>query len=209
MKIFLFLFLISSASGIYINCLFHHGGDWSVTGKVYTCYVISAVFSDNSTHITGNLGTHLSGYSSNDVKIIAFGFIENCPENLQKIPKGFLNYFPNFIGLFSWGCPISTLNGDELDEYPNLEFYSQEKSNLVRVPGNFFKSTPNMKVINFYGNKIQNVGANLLNHLKYLQQLYFDENICINKDADSASEVPALIEELRQKCPDIEPETTT
>jgi hypothetical protein len=126
-----------------------------------------------------------------------------------KIPKGFLNYFPNFIGLFSWGCPISTLNGDELDEYPNLEFYSQEKSYLVRVPGNFFKSTPKMKVFNFYGKKIQNVGVNLFNHLIYLQQLYFDENTCINKDADSASEVPALIEELIQKCPDIEPETTT
>jgi hypothetical protein len=206
MKIFLFLFLVSSASGIIINCEFNNDNNWFVIGKVKTCHVTSADFSDNSTHITGVGRTHSSGKSNVYVKMIHFGWPFDCPVNLQKIPKGFLKYFPNLIGLSFKKCPISTLNGDELDEYPNLQFYAQQDSNLTRIPGNFFKSTPNMKLIYFGINKIQNVGANLLDHLKDLQEVYFYKNSCIDKDALSSSQVPALIEELRQKCPDIEPE---
>jgi hypothetical protein len=206
MKIFLFLFLVSSASGIYIKCKFNDDVDWSVIGKVYTCKVTSTNFSDNSTHITGVGGTHLSGKSSADVGMIQFGLSYKCPENLHKIPKGFLKHFPNFIGLYFYECPISTLNGDELDEYPNLQYYSHKISNLISIPGNFFKSTPNMKFISFVFNKIQHVGANLLDHLKNLEQVWFYKNSCIMQNA---TKVPAFIEELRQKCPDIEPETTT
>jgi hypothetical protein len=210
MKIFLLLFLVSSANGIYITCRFHIDYYWGGgLGYVYTCYVKSADFSDNSTHITGVGGTHESGFSDADVKMIYFGWIDRCPENLQKIPKGFKKYFPNFIALEFSICPISTLNGDELDEYPNLQWYIHVHSNLTRIPENFFKSTLKMKYIDFSFNKIQNVGANLLDHLKNLQKVFFWGNTCIGRYADSASEVPALIEELRQKCPDIEPEATT
>jgi hypothetical protein len=168
--------------------------------------VTSADFSDNSTHITGVGGTHLIVKSNADVKVIYFGYPNVCPENLHKIPKSFLNHFPNLIVLNFYKCPISTLNGDELDEYPNLQFYLHENSNLTRIPGNFFKSTPNMKFISFAFNKIQHVGANLLDHLKDLHEVWFYKNSCTNKYAQNASQVPALIEELKQKCPDIEPE---
>jgi hypothetical protein len=73
MKIFLFLLLVSSASGIYITCRFNNYFDWPVLGEVYTCIVLSTDFSDNSPHITGVGGTHLSGKSNADVKMITFG----------------------------------------------------------------------------------------------------------------------------------------
>jgi hypothetical protein len=63
-----------------------------------------------------------------------------------------------------------------------------------------------MKFISFAFNKIQNVGANLLDHLKDLQKVDFHVNSCINNYVYYASKVPALIEELRQKCPDKKPE---
>jgi predicted RNase H-like nuclease (RuvC/YqgF family) len=66
-----------------------------------------------------------------------------------------------------------------------------------------------MKLISFGINKIQNVGANLLDHLKDLQEVYFYKNSCIDKSVYISSQVPGLIEELRQKCPDIEPVTTS
>jgi hypothetical protein len=201
MKVFLFLFLVSSASGIYINCKFKDD-TWSVIGKVYTCIVTSADLSDNSTHITGYRGTHSRGKSNADVKMIQFGYYHGCSSYVHKIPKGFLNYFPNFIALGFWDCPISTLNGDELDEYPNLQWYTHQSSELARIPGNFFKSTPNMKNINFANNRIENVGANLLDHLKNLQAVSFHGNSCINNYVYYESQVPALIEELRQECPD-------
>jgi hypothetical protein len=78
-------------------------------------------------------------------------------------------------------CPISTLNGDELDEYPNLESYGHVHSHLVRIPRNFFKSTPKIK-ISFSGNYIKHVVANLFDHLKVLEELYFHDNACIDRE---------------------------
>jgi hypothetical protein len=131
--------------------------------------VTSINFSDNSTHITGVGGTHKRGKSSVDFQMINFGWPAGCPENLQILPKGLLKIFPNFIGLMFSKCTISTLNGDELDEYINLQFYAQNYSNLMRVPGNFFKTTLNMKFISFAVNKIQHVGVNFFNNLKSLK----------------------------------------
>jgi hypothetical protein len=211
MKSLIFLLLISTASGIFITCRFHNDYDWSVIGYVYTCQVISIDLSDNSTFITKVNGTHLRGKSNFDVKMIIFGFENNfCAQsNLTSIPKGFLNFFPNFIGFYFHRCPINFLNGYELEEYPKLEWYKHLQSNLTRVPGNFFASTQNMKFVDFWLNKIQHVGEGLLDNLESLQEVYFDSEVCINKYALTPSKIPALIEVLRQNCTDIEPETTT
>lgn len=202
MKFFVFLIFLSGASGIFITCDFYYTS-WDLIGDTYVCEVTSADFSDNSTHITGYNGTHLSGNSSFDVGIVEF----NCDYyslNFTTIPKGFLEIFPNKKGLFFESCPINVLNGDELDEYPNLKFFAIYYSNLTRVPGNLFNKTPDLVFVYFALNQIQHVGNGLLDHLQNLQEAYFFGNICISKIASNPSEIPALIEALRQNCPDIE-----
>jgi chromosome segregation ATPase len=120
-----------------------------------------------------------------------------------------LNFFPNFIAFSIQRCAISHLNGNELEEYPNLKWYTHFDSNVTRIPGNYFASTPNMSSVNFERNRIQHVGESLLDNLQDLQRAIFSDNICISKDAENPSEIPALIETLRQNCPDIEQDTTT
>jgi hypothetical protein len=63
-----------------------------------------------------------------------------------------------------------------------------------------------MKFIYFSGNYIKHVGANLFDHLKVLEELYFHDNACIDREgfAKNSSEVQELIEKLKQECPDIE-----
>jgi hypothetical protein len=205
MRNLIFLLLISTSSGILITCRFHWNATWSVIGQVYNCEVISEDFSDNSTHVTGVNGTHMSGRSNADVKMIWFS--ANPSSNLKVIPKGFLNFFPNFIAFNFNTRQIDFLKGDELEEYPSLQYYLQYNSNLTRVPGNFFASTKNMSYVHLSNNKIQNVGEGLLDNLKNLQKVYFKYNTCISKEALGSTQIPALIEDLRVNCTDIE--TTT
>jgi chromosome segregation ATPase len=101
-------------------------------------------------------------------------------------------------------CTLNFLHGDELKEYPNLQWYGQEATNLTRVPGNLFDSNPKMKFVGFAVNQIQHVGEGLLDHLKDLQEVWFPFEVCIDKIAFSPSEIPALIEVLRQNCTDIQ-----
>jgi hypothetical protein len=165
-------------------------------------------FSSNATHIIGYNGAHLSGNSGENVGVIYFNWC-NTRYNLTIFPKGFSNFFPNLIAFSMLSCSIDFLNGDELDEHPHVQLYEHTRSNLTRVPGRFFASTPNLKRFHFGGNKIQHVGEGLLDHLENLESGFFTSNICINQGASNPSEIPALIETLRQNCPDIEPDTTT
>lgn len=206
MKILIFFF-IASASGIHIDCHFSYDHDWHEIGQVYTCEVTSMDFSDNATHITGYSGTHLYGNSSADVKAFYFGTL--CYQfDLKIVPKGFLNFFPNFNMLEFNTCSIETLNGDELDEYQNLERFAILNSNVERIPGILFTFTPNLKYI-WFGFKIQRVGSGLIDYLSKLEQAYFWDNTCINQTALSSSEMPELIRGLKENCPDVDLTTIT
>lgn len=87
-----------------------------------------------------------------------------------------------------------------MDEYPNLQFYWQTGSNLTEVPENFFASTPNMKYVNFYGNKIERIGEGLLDNLNNLKRAGFEANICIDDEASTPYELPELKQELKRNC---------
>lgn len=201
MKLFLIFLVIAKVSGIFIKCEFKIINFY---GPLYTCNINSIEFADNSTHITGYSGIHLEGYSSEDV-----GMIYASSLNITKLPKGFLKFFPNFISFYIIYSEIDVFNGDELVEYPNLEYWEFKASNLERIPGNFFSSTPKIKFIDFSTNKIKHVGESLLNNLNILQQFYFFNNVCASLQASNPSQFPALIEALRVQCPDLRHETTT
>lgn len=201
MKYFLLLILIfSSASAIKISC-YYLDGDWDTIGDVYTCNIASVDFSDNSTHVTEVTGEHKDGRSNDDVKMIWFSYW-TCPDfNIKAIPKGLLTFFPNFIAFFFGKCSISHLNGDELEEYPNLQFYAHNNvDDLTRIPGNLFASTPNMKYIGFIFNNIEHVGEGLLDNLKNLKKVSFERNVCIDRYDVTSSDIPELINELKRKC---------
>lgn len=207
MKFFIILLIISTTSGLQIDCHFSYDHVWHEIGQVYTCEVISMDFSDNSTDLTSYSGTHVPGNSADDVKAFYFGTL--CPQfGLTFVPRGFLNFFPNFNMLEFNTCTIDTLDGDELDEYPNLERFVLVHSSVQRIPGNLFEFNKNLRYI-WFGFRIMRVGDNLLDDLENLDQAYFWDNSCINQTALTPEEVPALIEGLKIKCPDVDPTTST
>ena len=204
MKILIFLTFIATANSILIECDFNTETTWASIGRVYTCKVTLLNLYDNPTTITGISGTHMSGKSNADVKFVYF-MARNA---LEVIPKGLSDFFPNLFALSFEYCWINNLNGNELEDFPNLEWFSFRFNDLIRVPGNLFATNPNMKYINFSNNKISHVGEGIFYHLR-VETLIFGQNVCIDRNAWLASEIPILIETLRVNCPDFEPETTT
>lgn len=147
-------------------------------GQVYTCNVTAIDFTSNSTFIDGS---HLSGNSSDDKQVITFHeYCLHTTNTLPFVPNGLLEFFPNFIGLQMGHCSITTLHGNELEEYSNLQWCGFHNVSVTRVPGNFFASTLNMRLVNFGENEIERVGFGLLDNLKYLERAYILYNVCID-----------------------------
>lgn len=185
--------IFASTSALTLNCEFREVS-WLAFGLNYQCY--SEAFNVESQQVTSISGVHLPSKTINDVVSI---HIDNCT-NLSYIPKGLRDVFPMLRGIYLEGCGISSLIGTELNEYPQLTLFALELSPLDYVPGNLFAQTPGMVLISFADNKINGTGANLLSNLNDLSQVYFENNICINKNAPTVEEIPELITTLNTDC---------
>lgn len=194
--ILIFLFFIRCFS-IKIECDFKNK-IFDFLSSRYSCEVISADFSDNSTFITDINGTHLQNYTDQSVKIVYWS-----QTNLTIIPKGFSSVFTKIYGFHYENCNIEDLNGDELNEYSSLFWFYLTSSNLKRIPGNFFTNKNELSFISFMDNKINFVGANLLDGLSSLNRVDFSGNECINQTAFQGPSINDLKDALITQCPAI------
>lgn len=209
MKVLFFIFAyLGNTAAITIGCNFTNIS-FTVVERRYTCSITSMDFTGNTTHITGYTGTHLIGKSSEDVEMVNINQ-SICPQmNITVFPPGFSTIFPNVIGINSYSCQITTLTGNELLEYPNLEFFALFVGQIQRIPGNFFSATPKMRFVDFEQNQVKHVGLGLLDGLTNLTRVEMNGNICVNKIASTPSQITDLKEILRTNCTDIDNTTTT
>lgn len=189
----IFAFFVSTKA-LTLNCEFREV-QWLAFGLNYQCHT-EAFNVDSTPYVTHVSGVHWSNKTANDVVSI---HIDNCT-NLSYIPKGLLQAFPMLRGIYLEGCGVSSLNGSELNEYPQLTLFALELSPLDYVPGNLFSQTPHMVLISFADNKISGVGKDLLNNLNELSQVYFEHNVCTDKNAPTAEEIPEFITALNTEC---------
>lgn len=203
MKILIFLSsLIYFSNTIHIQCSFSYI-NWGISWdpSVYSCNVQAIDFSGNATHLKSYGGTHLADHSNLDVRAVGFDLTFCRAFSMSIIPKGISTLFPNFHGLLVSSCPVNVLNGDELNGYHNLLWYTHNFSGLVRIPRNYFASTPIIRRIEFSRNQLRHVAYDLFDGLD-LFQLSFISNPCINDFAPVATDIPRLIQVLRTQCPE-------
>jgi hypothetical protein len=203
MKYFFLLLLSTAVSSIHITCRFDTGG--ASFGSCYRCFISAVDFSDGSTHVTTFDGEHLEGYSDEDVCQF---YLVYCDQfNIRTFPRGFSKLFPNTRSVVLSQCEITSLIGDELEEFPNLQEFWLVHSNVTRIPGNFFVPTPNIEFIALQLNPFRRVGEGLFDNLEKLYELYFFNNACVDErlSARNPDQIPALVGTIKTYCPDVPP----
>ena len=168
MKNLIFLFaILSSTSALIFNCTYSYTTFSPINSK-YTCTTTPYDYEKNQKIVAIN-GVETIARNSSHVE----GFyIKNCA-HLFNFPHGISNFFPNLIALTLYQCGLTTLNGRELEEFPNLEYFNAYNNKIVRIPGNLFKPTLRMRFISFESNQVKHVGDNLLERLLFLENVSF------------------------------------
>jgi hypothetical protein len=185
-------------TGFTVDCDF---GMVSYTGigNVYRC--LTRNITESSSHtVTNVIGTHATGMTNEDVQMVYI----HGNYRLSFVPRGFSNFFPNLIGIYLRYTTFDTLNGDELDEFgEKLTWFGLEGSNLTTISSQLFDSTPNIAHVFFSFNKLESVGRDLFTavNVTQLENIYFDNNPCISRSANSQANIVALISELQVSCP--------
>lgn len=179
----------SSISALTFNCVYVYNAN------MYTCFPQISGISDSRSLINVT-GLHVGGKNNTDVDAV---YIDDYSD-LDFVPQGMTNFFPNLVAITITSSGVKTLNGDELHEYRHLREFALAHGPLESVPSNFFETTPDIRQISFLNNSIRYVGENSLNSKQNLHWINFELNICIGR----ASHRPfdQLIDDLRLNCID-------
>lgn len=197
MKSLILIFaLLSVTRAVIFDCSFIMRDD-SQLSLTYSCNHPTLLEMYESETVTAVYGTHMSGKSNADVRLLRINGIPTLPY----FPRGIENFFPNLNAIGISNGNIASLQGNELDPFRNLTWFVLDgHSPLQRIPGNLFANTPLLTSIWLYGNKIKQVGENLFNNLPQLRYANFFYNYCINR-AEYIGKLPELIENIRTQCP--------
>lgn len=149
----------------------------------------------NTRTVTNITGDHLYGRENKDVVV----FRTAACNDMDFIPEGLTNFFPDIVVLSLTTTRIKILNGNELQEYNKLQMLLLGNGKIERIPGNFLQHTPDLLYVSFSNNLVTEVGDNLLDNLPNLQYVHFENNICI--DINSLyNEIDEIKEILRTNC---------
>lgn len=208
MKLIVILFaLLSSTKALTFNCEFSEREIPTIfLPPLYACHLTIIEDISDSEFLTGVNGIHLEERTNADVKFLD---IHNVTD-LQFIPKGIGNFFPNLEALHFLSCNLTELRGDELQPFPKISWLRLVGNlHLEIIPGNLFKNKPQMEVICLSSNGINNVGIGLLDGLINLRHVDFLFNKCINKLVEndnslSEAELNELKVDLQINCSDFQ-----
>lgn len=108
---------------------------------------------------------------------------------------------------------FTTISAGDIAPWPNLAVLIVNDNAIAQLDGDLFQQSPRLAFIDFQGNLIENVGANLLSNLNELTFVSFINNPCINEFATTPYQIESLRVQLLTQCPPLdepteEPETT-
>ena len=121
-------------------------------------------------------------------------------QTVHYLPKGINKFFTNLTVLTVWRSHTKLVTQDDFMLLTQLEEVQIVGNDLETLDDDLFKFNPKLKSISFTYNKLLFIGENLLSNLKELHRGFFGSNPCINANAGSLSEMPALVQELKLKC---------
>lgn len=193
-KTIFFVLMISSTSSVIFDCDF----DSKAYGSIGVSYVCTAAvsISGDATTLTGVRGTHMGAKKDEDVRVL----YATGQQAISQFPNDLEKFFPNLAIILMWRGNLTSITADVLKPFPNLLEISLHTNQFTTLDGNLFQNTKKLRYINFGDNQLIKVGPGLLANLVDLRFAYFHSNPCINIEATSPEQIPALINALETFC---------
>lgn len=129
--------------------------------KVYGCKVTSCNVTERGSAVTVFKGNHEAQKSNKSVKGL---FFKNT--KLYYLPKNLTKIFPNLVFLSVTGCELKELSADDLAGLEKLECVNLTNNHITTVPQDLLENMKNLKKVCFDNNMIQKFDANVLKPIK-------------------------------------------
>jgi hypothetical protein len=152
------------------------------------------------TFITSVTGTHLDGM--NNLLVEAIDWDETPSFHIARFPRGIENIFPNLKLIRIYNTKLEKIGKTDFKPFKELQMLAIHGNYFEIIERDLFEYVPKLKYIRISACNISYIDPHVFDHLKDLEQLYFESNICVNENAFGKSNVAKLITKLKDKCSD-------
>lgn len=125
-----------------------------------------------------------------------------------QIQRQTVHYVPYFYQILAQGLEVlqivnsklKTIEGDNFRQFPNLRYLDLSWNKITWLETNLFVNTPLLEYIDLSLNDLKLVGPNILQPLKSIQNMEFEDSGCLNSYASNPKEFGRLKWELLTYC---------
>lgn len=196
-SILLITFLTFNASSCYhLVCEYKTRTDWWAIDNVLFCEQTE----EFPYGIYGNIEGIEGAQETNEIAPVK-GF-RNEDKYLGFFPKNLGNFFPDLEFLAIWSSGLQEVSREDLSPFKDLRVLSFYGNKIEFLEKNLLKENKKLEYIGLGQNKINSIGGRIFNHLENLHTLHFDGNVCFSRQVASADEIGDMIEELNENCVD-------
>lgn len=187
--------ILSSTSGVIIDCEFSEKKFFSNKIDMYTCESVELVTSEDDSHITEISGTHLNGKNNTEVK--QFSAIN---QGVEFFPGGLSSFFPNLEAVFIKNSSLKFVFNSDLSGLSYLKYFAVIENEIEVVPPKLFEDNSALIEIHFEKNNITSISEDLLDFMEEPKVLHFYGNPCMSEDFNG-TDIIEIKENLKAKCP--------
>lgn len=196
---FLVTILIPNSLQIVVECDYQTSHGWKLidnpANDPYGCYIRKTLNVKSKTSVTSATGTQY--YGNDESGVVALSIYEGTCE---VIPSGFGAVFPNVEFFQIWSAKLKTVSSADIQQFTKLREIWLYANELEYLESNLFEYNTNVEYINFKNNKIKYIGGNFFEGLPKLRAASFYDNACTSSEAEDASSLENVKNEIRQKC---------
>lgn len=208
-KIFFLSFFVSFSSALVFDCIFDLELFFDDAKLLYTCNLPDGEKSGkpkytNVSHrdILEVTGAHFAGHNNSLVRQIHI-----YKHHMEYFPRGLTNYFENIEAIHAGMNNLAYLGKDDMKVFKKLRFLYLYNNLLSNLQSDVLEDNLQLEYVSFYNNHLKHIGSGLLTPLKSLKTAYFNNNICIDKQAvHNPRDIHEIKLEISERCSDINDE---
>lgn len=165
---------------------------YAYVGTLYAC-TGSIVHDDHKDTVTSISGSHHR--RMNDSMVEALWIYQ---KHLNYFPKNLERFFPSLKAISLEENAITKVSNGLLRPHKHLEWLNLLGNRIAKLDSDIFDDLPNLKVVDFYGNHIKEIGQEI--KLPSTGNINFHSNICIDMSGNTPAEIVTLQLHLLVKC---------
>lgn len=190
--------IIIECKGYNLECTMG-SENWSHGVSGSACFAKNTLITTENETVTTINDLSESHYHDQNIVIIRMD-----SQTVHYMPKGIDKFFLGILGISIYNSELKIIEKKNLKPFEQLKYLHIPKNGLETLSSDLFQYNLQLRVFIVHDNKLKSIGGNIFMNLEALEYANFGNNICINQLASTQSEIPGIIDTIKENCPTLE-----